>query len=142
MVKKQQTPQEKKVLSYLKDRRNMYGESRSASIKSIRRRKTIVNRINRRIVAQQIKVVDASVSSEEIEVSPQVVTRKRWRKFADQPLVDYVEDRLHRRQRLGINRQQRSSILMKEAKRKLRKKRGRQWWQERIESQVERRTNG
>lgn len=142
MVKKRRTPQEKKVLSYLKDRRNMYGESRSSSIKSIRRRKTIVNRNNRRTVAQQFKVVDASIPSEEIEVSPHIVTRKKWRKYADKPLVDYVEDRLRRRQRLGMNRQQQSSALMKEAKRKLRKKRGRQYWKERVESQVERRTNG
>ena len=142
MAKKQRTPQEKKVLSYLKDRRNMYGESRSRAIKSIRRRKTLVNRSNRRIVAQQIRIIDTNISSETIEVSTQVVTRKRWRKFADPPLVRFVEDRLRRRQRLGINRQQKLSTLLKVAKRKLRKKRGRLYWQERIEAQVERNNNG
>ncbi|MFD0527546.1 hypothetical protein ACFQ1I_10530 [Kitasatospora arboriphila] len=42
------TPREKKRLSYLKDRRNAFGENDKSSRTSIRRRKRAVNSANRR----------------------------------------------------------------------------------------------
>jgi hypothetical protein len=42
------SPQEKKALSYAKDRRNVYGENDKSSRKNIRRNKRIPNKLRRR----------------------------------------------------------------------------------------------
>src|SRR4028119_181715 len=57
------TPQEKKRLSYAKDRRNTYGENDKSSRKNIRRRKRHPNRSNRRTARQPPPPASRSVRS-------------------------------------------------------------------------------
>jgi hypothetical protein len=49
---RKRSPQEKKILSYLKDGRNKYGENDKAARKAIPARKAWVNRTYRRTVRQ------------------------------------------------------------------------------------------
>jgi hypothetical protein len=110
-MRRGRSPQEKKALSYARDRRNDYGENDKASRKSIRRRKRDPNRSDRHRERQVL----AGASG--IAVDPQVVedaeralaTKKskwytvRWRKWRDAPLADIIENRLRRRERAGMD---------------------------------------
>lgn len=105
------SPQEKKALSYAKDRRNDYGENDKSSRKNLRRNKRIPNRADRH---REHQVLSAAAG---IAVVPDVVERaeakllakksmwmtKRWRKWRDAPLGEIVEGRLRRRVRLGMD---------------------------------------
>ena len=51
-MERRRTPQDKKILSYLKDRRNSYGEHDKGSRKTIPARKAWVNRTYRHAVKQ------------------------------------------------------------------------------------------
>jgi len=51
---KKLTPQEKKELSYERDRRNVYGRSPHASRKAIPLHKALRNRANRHLENQQV----------------------------------------------------------------------------------------
>lgn len=84
LVAKRQTPPEKKVKSYQKDRRNTYGEAGARSRFSIRRRKAWVNRSYRRSVREELAVAARSPDPGEDPVDE--VTRKRWTKKPDEPL--------------------------------------------------------
>jgi hypothetical protein len=87
---KVKTPQQKKRDSYSKDRRNAYGESaqideappRCSQSPKVRWRPTFSRASNRRLKEKR---------------------RKRWQKSADVPLRTWVEGRLQRRARLGID---------------------------------------
>ena len=79
------SPQEKKIRSYQRDRRNVYGESPAASRKGIRRRKAFVNRATRRGIRQDLHVDGAD---------DRIAARRyRWRKEPDAPLGAYLEHR-------------------------------------------------
>ncbi|MER5866779.1 hypothetical protein [Kitasatospora sp. NPDC002040] len=101
----QRSPQEKKRLSYLKDRRNWYGENDKSSRRNIRRNKQAVNSANRRAPRVGLAVLRgpaepelaAAVAERLAGVRPQT-----WRKQPDIPLGRYVTGRLERRVRLGI----------------------------------------
>ena len=54
MPRKRLTPQEKKIRSYQKDRRNRYGQNDKASRKVIPARKARVNRVFRRDTKQAL----------------------------------------------------------------------------------------
>ncbi len=96
------TPQQKKQLSYERDRRNGYGENSKSSRKNIRCRKRGVNQANRHAAKQLLGVVDPE-TGEPIPGSGAVVRRpKTWRKVADIPLGDMVAKQFFRRARLGI----------------------------------------
>ena len=102
------SPQEKKALSYTKDRRNDYGENDKASRTSIRSRKREPNRADRhrerQVLASATGVAVDHALAEDAEVA--LATRKskwftvQWR---DAPLADIVENRLRRRARLGMD---------------------------------------
>jgi hypothetical protein len=104
------SPQEKKALSYAKDRRNDYGENDKSSRKNIRRNKRIPNRADRHRERQVLAL--ATGIAIVAEVAEQAETKllakksmwmtKRWRKHGDAPLADIVEKRLRRRVRLGM----------------------------------------
>ncbi|MET7419724.1 hypothetical protein [Dactylosporangium sp. NPDC005555] len=103
------SPQEKKALSYAKDRRNDYGEHDKSSRKSIRRNKRAPNRADRHRERQVLAAAtgrDVSDAADRVEVK--LLTKKslwvtsRWRKWRDAPLADIVTDKLRRRMRLGI----------------------------------------
>jgi hypothetical protein len=88
-------PQEKKALSYAKDRRNDYGENDKSSRKSIRRRKRDPNRSDRhrerQVLANATGVTADPVLAEDAERALVVKKSKwytvRWRKRCDAPLA-------------------------------------------------------
>ncbi|MEU1428392.1 hypothetical protein ABZ412_15090 [Nocardia sp. NPDC005746] len=98
------SPQEKKILSYAKDRRNDYGENDKASRKAIRRNKRLPNRADRRHGRQ---IMAAAIGAVEPEVSDRAESRLRstrsvwekrgWRKWPDIPLGEIVIRKLERR---------------------------------------------
>jgi hypothetical protein len=105
------SPQEKKALSYAKDRRNAYGENDKGSRRSIRRNKRVPNRADRHrehqvlALGTGVTIVDEVVQQVEVRLlaKKSMWMTKRWRKDRDAPLADIVEHRLRRRVRLGMD---------------------------------------
>ncbi|MET7396566.1 hypothetical protein ABZS66_24100 [Dactylosporangium sp. NPDC005572] len=103
-------PQEKKALSYAKDRRNDYGENDKSSRKNIRRNKRTPNRSDRHRERQTLAAATgAAVPAEAAEAAEiKLLARKsmwfttRWRKWRDAPLADIVVSKLRRRAGLGM----------------------------------------
>ncbi|UFS95218.1 hypothetical protein [Nocardia huaxiensis] len=104
------TPQQKKALSYARDRRNDYGENDKSSRRNIRRNKREPNRSDRHREHQVLS--GATGTSADVDLAERVETElqreksrwmsMRWRKWRDAPLGETVEYRLRRRARLGI----------------------------------------
>jgi hypothetical protein len=104
------SPQEKKALSYAKDRRNAYGENDKSSRKNIRRNKRTPNRADphreHQVLASAtgIRIDEVAERAEaKLLAKKSMWMTKRWRKFRDAPLAEVVEYRLRRRVRLGIS---------------------------------------
>ena len=102
------SPQEKKALSYAKDRRNAYGGNDKSSRKRIPRRKREVNMANRHAARLQldnaIGPVDAE-RAERAEVRLRSTRGRTWRKFPDEPLgqvLEWKRKRAERRQTARI----------------------------------------
>jgi len=99
------TPQQKKDLSYAKDRRNAYGQNDKASRKIIPLRKRLVNRVNRHDAARLLSnAVGVSPDTDIAEVSEQRLAGKlpkSWRKRPDRSLREHAAERLARRKRDG-----------------------------------------
>ena len=93
------TPQEKKVLSYAKDRRNDYHENAKASRKLIPRRKAAVNRVFRRRINKILASNEVSdiIAAERVESDVRSVRRINWKKAPDAPLGAFLEKKLRRR---------------------------------------------
>jgi hypothetical protein len=91
------SPQEKKKLSYAKDRRNVYGENDKASRKLIPKRKAEENRKNRRKVSQALSAVpqldEVTIDLVESSARNDVDRIGGWRKSPDQPLGECLADR-------------------------------------------------
>lgn len=91
------TPQEKKRLSYAKDRRNVYGEHDKGSRKTIRANKLHQRRVERRAQNGAIASVVDVVTPDELSAMENAVKAtppRRWRKVPDQPLGEVVPSRL------------------------------------------------
>lgn len=107
------SPQEKKALSYAKDRRNTYGENDKSSRKNIRRNKRIPNRADRHRERQVLATATGSEVS--IDAADKAESRllakksmwmtKRWRKWRDTPLAESVARKLRRRAEAGMEGQ-------------------------------------
>ena len=104
------SPQEKKALSYAKDRRNDYGENDKSSRKNIRRNKRVPNRADRHRERQVLATAAGPVAFEAAEeaearlaAKKSMWLTKRWRKWRDAPLADTVIYKLRRRARLGMD---------------------------------------
>lgn len=105
------TPQQKKALSYAKDRRNDYGENDKSSRKNIRRNKQAPNRSDRhrerQVLAPAVGITASTDIAERAETKllakKSMWFTKRWRKWRDAPLGEIVQNRLQRRARLGID---------------------------------------
>ncbi|MFE3545734.1 hypothetical protein ACFXK0_22455 [Nocardia sp. NPDC059177] len=100
---RRRSPQEKKALSYAKDRRNVYGENDKSSRKNIPRNKRIPNRVDRhqeQLFVTALGPVDLD-AAEDCEVTLRMTRSKwhtgRWRKYPDAPLGAVVAHRLARR---------------------------------------------
>ncbi|WP_278262655.1 hypothetical protein [Nocardia sp. AG03] len=107
-MSRRRSPQEKKALSYAKDRRNVYGENDKSSRKNIPRGKRIPNRVDRHrenLFVAALGPLDLD-AAEDCEVTLRSTRSKwhtsRWRKRADAPLGPVVAYRLaRRRERAG-----------------------------------------
>lgn len=105
------SPQEKKALSYAKDRRNTYGENDKSSRRNIRRNKRVPNRADRHRERQVLSTATGPVAAAEVAERAEVKllakksmwATKRWRKRRDTPLAEVVEHKLRRRGRLGMD---------------------------------------
>jgi hypothetical protein len=85
------SPQEKKALSYAKDRRSIYGENDKSSRKNIPLRKRLVNKANRHAMQQQLHQAEGLVDLDRVDLAE--VSRARpkvWRKRPDVPLGEYL----------------------------------------------------
>ena len=97
------SPQEKKRLSLLKDRRNTYGENSKASRKAIPRHKKAQRRASRRIGKQIL----SARSQPDIELDEAIKGRLAshqtwvWKKIPDTPLVEVLEGKLKDRAQRG-----------------------------------------
>jgi hypothetical protein len=103
MVRK--TPQEKKRLSYARDRRNRYGENDKSSRKNIPRSRQRVHRANRRHAGQDLRGAVAQVDESLAVRAEQALLSRRervFRKCPDMPLGEVVEYQLRRRVQVGI----------------------------------------
>lgn len=101
------TPQEKKRDSYRRDCRNAYGERGAHSRHRIRRHKREQNHATRRLATVLLATARGEVEADEAGVLQSRIESKKkeswWRKSPDIPLKDWIEGRLQRRARLGID---------------------------------------
>ena len=101
--KKQRSPQEKKALSYAKDRRNAYGENDKASRKLIPLRKEQESRQNRRKLGQELSTLprqdDDSAALIESSARHDIHRVGGWRKGPDRTLAVAIASGLEARER-------------------------------------------
>src|SRR2546425_9295222 len=90
---RKRTPQEKKELSYKRDRRNVYGEAPHAARKAIPLHKALRNRANRhasnQAVAYQGPAPD-DAAADELESRVHHRAPQAWEKYPDAPLGEVV----------------------------------------------------
>ena len=105
MNRKQLTPQEKKLLSYTKDCRNMVAESRSRSRFAIAKRRAMSHQSFRLVQKQTIKrlIIEVEPEFEMLENKERASRIKSWRKLSDKPLGNFVAVLLRQRKKYGIN---------------------------------------
>ena len=98
-MQRRRTPQEKKQLSLLNDRRNGYGENLKASRKNIPRNKAFVNRANRHADRQALVIATGSSDpdlGEQADLTVRGRRRKVWRKWPDVSLGQVLAHRSER----------------------------------------------
>jgi hypothetical protein len=99
------SPQEKKRLSYMRDRRNDYRENDKASRKAIPLRKRLAARAFRRKTKEYLPKNHLEIPEEELEtLDGKIFEAKRqaqsdWRKKRDVPLGEYLLRKQERRVR-------------------------------------------
>ncbi|MEV4124415.1 hypothetical protein [Nocardia sp. NPDC049707] len=79
------SPQEKKQLSYAKDRRNAYGENDKASRKNLPRKRARVHRANRHRAHQDLLAATGLVDTETSDVAELRLRGRRPKEFRKQP---------------------------------------------------------
>ena len=90
---KKRTPQEKKALSYARDRRNVYGEAPHASRKGIPLRKAKRNRANRHYADQQLAYPGTEFDealADAVESRMKHRAPHFWGKYPDAPLSEVI----------------------------------------------------
>ena len=90
---RKRTPQEKKKLSYERDRRNVYGEAPHAARKNIPLQKALRNRANRHLANQELAIQGPTPPeeiSEELESRVHQKAPKDWKKYPDAPLGEVL----------------------------------------------------
>lgn len=107
-ARKRRSPQEKKRLTYSRDRRNWFGENDKGSRKIIARRKRHRHRAERHSVRQELAAAAGPADEDtgafvQDRVLPRPRQGSRWRKMPDVPLGSYVASRLQRRINKGIS---------------------------------------
>jgi len=94
---RRKTPQEKKALSYAKDRRNDYGENNKSSRKNIPLRKAKQNRGFRKSVnqvLQEARILNDSENLEILENKALSIKKGNWKKSPDASLAEYLQRKL------------------------------------------------
>ena len=109
-MRNKNTPQENKILDYVNQSRNSYGENDKSSRKAIRNRKASVNRDFRREGRNILR--SNEFNSEVIDVQLSEQERINWKKCPDESLVEHISD---------YNRNELTSELQKEAARRIKK---------------------
>ncbi|HEV8429520.1 MAG TPA: hypothetical protein VGQ41_16590 [Pyrinomonadaceae bacterium] len=97
---KKRTPQEKKKLSYDRDRRNVYGEAPHAARKNIPLRKALRNRANRHHANQQLAYDGIGFDEEladQIESRIKHKPAQEWEKYPDAPLGQVIAEKSRKR---------------------------------------------
>lgn len=97
------TPQEKKRLILIRDRRNCYGESRANSRHSIKRNKKLPTRAYRHKISQTLHTAAAASNFENAEIletKVRAAKRRDWKKCPDAPLGAWIADRFEYRKRM------------------------------------------
>lgn len=97
---RRKTPQEKKAESYVKERRNIYGQNDKASRKLIPLRKAQVNRVYRRKIGEilgQTERIDVE-TADSVDSSVKNVRRVFWKKHADERLGKVITRQFERRE--------------------------------------------
>lgn len=98
---RRKTPQEKKRLSYERDRRNCYGEAPHAARKWIPLRKAMRNRANRHYQNQQLNSLCPTPEqdfADELESLMNHKAPKEWEKHRDWPLGEIISEKLKNRE--------------------------------------------
>lgn len=107
------SPQEKKALSYAKDRRNVFGENDKASRKAIPARKASESRKVRRKARQTLDVIDGTEEAKadviESSLRHDVERTGGWKKGPDAPLSEFIELQARRRLRRELTPNRKSS---------------------------------
>jgi hypothetical protein len=101
-VSKVKSPDEKKRLSYERDRRNIYGENQKSRRKNIPRGKQRGHRDERRAARQSLSSADDTVADTAQSLTIERSRTKRlksFRKSPDTPLRDAIQRRLTMRAR-------------------------------------------
>ena len=97
---KNQTPQDKKQLSYERDRRNVYGEAPHAARKAIPLHKALRNRANRHYANQQVNYQGPTPDediADELESLIHHRAPQEWEKYPDAPLGKVVAENSRKR---------------------------------------------
>jgi hypothetical protein len=97
---RRKTPQEKKRLSYLKDRRDDYGENAKSTRKNLPRGKAFARRANRARESLALRAATGVPDEARAEAAELRLLGRRRRvkhKWADTTLAEYVEWKLERR---------------------------------------------
>jgi hypothetical protein len=97
---RKRTPQEKKELTYKRDRRNVYGEAPHAARKNISWRKALRNRANRHLANQNLAYQGPApdeASADELESRSEHYAPKVWDKHPDAPLGEVIADKSRKR---------------------------------------------
>lgn len=100
------SPQEKKRLSYAKDRRNVYGENDKSSRKNIPRGRQLAHRADRHHADQALRAALGRPDEARADRAERVVRDRRpawFRKDPDAPLGEVVAYRLEQRARQGMD---------------------------------------
>jgi hypothetical protein len=107
MAQQKRNPQDKKRLSYQKDRRNNYGESSKSSRKNIPRSKARDIRRERRGKNQALhSALGATNEDQQVaaEVAARTVKRRVWEKSPDVPLRQHIAAQRHMKTRRSHRR--------------------------------------
>jgi hypothetical protein len=126
MKKRTRSPQEKKALSYVRDRRNGFAESRSIAHRAIAKRKAAANQAFRSTTrAVLTKELRNHAYLEDADVHVARTGTMAWRKGADIPLAVYLESKIKSRPRLGMASKAKGSRALSMARKKVRNRNGR-----------------
>lgn len=115
MPKEPKSPQQKKALSYVKDRRNNHGESDKAARKAIPARKAGENRKARRKAGHALAVIErideGMADMVESSLAHDIERVGGWTKSADVPLGEHVAtQKAWAERRIGSNARVRAEV--------------------------------